>query len=1051
MTEAQTTPGAIAWMARHPVAPNLIMAICLIGGYLVWGAMGREVFPDTQEDLVEVTVSYPGASPEEVEQGLVLGIEEAVRGLDGVKEVRSTATEGSARVTVEALSGTDLENLGQEIKSEVDQITTFPEDAEKPDIAVVSRKRQVLQLLLYGPVDDGILREYAEQLRDQLLQDSGITQIELSGEKPFEISIEVSQANLQRYGLTLAEIAARLDEASVETPGGSVKTVGGEVLVRVTERRDYGEEFGKLPIISTADGGSVLLEDIATIKDGFEEVDKYSSFDGQPSIGIDVYRVGDQTPTGVSEATQRVCTEFEASLPEGMHLTRLNDMADEYQGRVDLLLKNGGIGLLLVFCVLGLFLEMRLAFWVMMGIPIAFAGAIMFLPLFDVTLNMMSLFAFIVALGIVVDDAIVIGENVYYHHELGKPMNVAATDAAREMAVPVTFSVLTNVATFLPLIFIPGVIGKLFWMLPVVVITTYLVSLFESLFILPAHLGHQREKTAGTRIGQLLHWPQQAFSRAFTRAVHRFFRPFIDTLLSHRYLVLAAAVAVFIAVLSWPLSGRMGFSLIASVESDFGRAELELPIGSPVEQTIAFSQQIEAGARTVVEESGHPELLEGISVQVGTDGSHTASVTVFLADAEIRDDIMSTETFVQRWREKVGPLHGIDSLTYSADFGGPGAGDDLTIQLSHRDISVLEAASADLAERVANYPIAKDINDGFQPGKDQLDFAITQKGKSLGLSAQDVAQQLRSAFYGSEVVRQQRGRNELKIMVRLPKSERTSEYYVEQLMLQTPTGEKVPMRDVVTFKRANAYTEISRYEGHRIVEVTADVVPKQRAQEIMAAIRETELPALEATYPGLTISFEGKEAELQDSMGGLKAGFVIAMIIVFALLAIPFRSYTQPLIIMTSIPFGIVGAIIGHLIMGYSLSLDGLFGVLALSGIVVNDALVLVDAANRRRLEVDNAHDAALDSAEQRFRPVLLTTLTTFCGVAPLMLETSIQAQIMIPMAISLGFGVLFATAITLLLVPCLYLILDDLHQTAASCGRFLRGEFEEAPKPDAS
>ena len=1006
--------GPIAWMANHPVAPNLIMVVCLVGGFMVWQSMQREVFPDTQEDLVEITVAYPGASPEEVEQGLVLGIEEAVHGLDGVKEVRSEATDGTAKVTVEALADADLERLGQEIKSEVDRIRTFPEDAEEPDISVVSRKRQVLEVQLYGPVTEMVLREYAEQLRDRLLQDSRITQVELSGIKPFEISIEVPQDNLRRYNLTLSDIAARIGNASVETPGGSVKPQSGEVLVRVTERRDFGKEFGRLPVISTPEGGKVLLDDIATVKDGFEEADTYAFYNEQPAIGILVYRVGDQTPTGVSKAAQEVCNEFMASLPEDLKLAVLNDMAEEYQGRIDLLVKNGTFGILLVLCVLGLFLELRLAFWVMMGIPISFLGAIIFLPIFGVSLNMISLFAFIVALGIVVDDAIVIGENVYYHHEQGKPLKQAAVDAAREMAMPVTFSVLTNVATFMPLIFIPGMLGKFFWMLPVVVVSAFLVSLFEALFILPAHLGHRKEKAGVSLIGGGIHRAQQAFGRAFTRAVHAVYRPILNFALTHRYFVFALAVSTLLVVLSWPLSGRMGLSMMPTVESDFGRAALELPFGSAVERTEALARRIEEAAYTVAEESGRPELLEGVSTLIGNGGSHSATIQAFLADAEIRDTIMSTEEFVTKWRNKVGPVHGVETLTFSADFGGPGGGDDITIELSHRNMAVLETASAELAAQLANYPIVKDINDGFQPGKDQIDFKINQKGKSLELTARDVAQQMRNAFYGSEVVRQQRGRNELKIMVRLPKSERISEYNIEQLMLRTPGGLDVPLREVVEVDRTNAYTSISRREGRRVIQVTADVNPRRQAQEIIASVRENELPALLARYPGLDASFEGHEAEIRDSMGGLMAGFVIAMMVIYALLAIPFRSYIQPLIIMVSIPFGTIGAIIGHVIMGYSLSLDGLFGVMALSGVVVNDALVLVDAINRRRRDEPDVHAAALDSAEQRFRPVLLTTLTTFCGVGPLIFERSIQAQFMIPMAISLGFGVMFATAITL-------------------------------------
>jgi multidrug efflux pump subunit AcrB len=1034
--------GPIALMARHPVAPNLAMVICLVGGLLVWNIIKREVFPETQEDLVEISVAYPGASPEEVEQGIVLAIEEAVRGLDGVKEVSSTAIDGQGTVTIEATSTEGLARLAQDAQGEVDRIRTFPLEAEEPEITVVSRRIEVARLQLHGDVDEIVLRECAEEFRAALLQHPGITQVDLNGAKPMEISIEVPQENLRRYNLTLQDIAERLNAAAVELPGGSVKPQSGEVLVRVKERRDYGRQFAQLPMISNVAGAQVLLKDIATITDGFEEVDTYSWFDGSPSIGVEVYRVGDQTPVNVSAAMHEVIEDFTPRLPENVQISEESNMADVYQQRLDLLLRNGFVGICLVFIVLTLFLELRLAFWVMMGIPVSFLGGVFFLPMFDVSINMMSLFGFLVALGIVVDDAIVVGENIYYHHQQGKDLTDASIDGAREMAVPVTFSVLTNVVTFLPIIFIPGTMGKLFWMMPVVVICAFMVSLFESLFVLPAHLAHARKRPP-RGLNRIFHQMQQWFARTFTQGVHVIYRPLLTQVLHHRYLTMACAFAIFVLAVAWPVSGRMGLSMMAAIESDSAVAQLELPFGSAVERTTEVARHVEAGARRVVEECGRPELVEGISVLVGSGGSHSASIRVSLADAEVRDTIMSTEEFVRRWREAVGPVYGIDTLTYSSDFGGPGGGADVTVELRHRDIAVLEKASEDLAARLAKYPMVKDINDGFQPGKDQIDFKMTPEGKSMGLTARSVANQVRSAFYGAEAVRQQRGRNELKVMVRRPKNERISEYDIESLMLRTPSGLEVPLRDVVETVRGDSYTSIDRRQGSRVVQVEADVEPRRRNEEVISALEETELPELLSAYPGLTTSFEGHQAEIRDSMGSLKAGFIIALLAIYGLLALPFRSYVQPLIIMVSIPFGIVGAILGHLIMGYDLSLDSLFGVVALSGVVVNDALVLVDATNRRCRAGVDTFTALLNAGEQRFRPVMLTTLTTFCGVAPLIFERSIQAQIMIPMAISLGFGIVFATIITLVIVPCLYYALEDIKNVVAALGRFIRGEFD--------
>jgi len=1037
--------GAIAWMARHPVAANLLLMFCLAGGFLSLQRIQKEVFPDIIRDVVRVTMSYPGASPEEVEQGIVLAIEEAVRGLDGVYQVESTASEGRANVDIEMLEGEDLQKLAQDVQSEVDRIVTFPEDAEEPQVRAMSHKHGVLSLVLYGDLSDMVLLQIGEQMRDQLLQDDDITQVEVTGLPSLEISIEVPQEKLREYAMTPDDIADRLARASLELPGGGIKTQGGELLVRIKERRDYGREFAQTPIITTADGSQVLLGDIATIRDGFEDTDERTLYDGKPAIVIEVYRIGDQSPTQVEAAALRQLEMIRESLPPGVGTAVLDNRADIYRQRATLLLRNGAIGLTLVFAMLGLFLELRLAFWVMMGIPASFLGSLLLLPSMDVSINMISMFAYIIALGIVVDDAIVIGENIYYHHQQGKPFLIAAISGAQELAVPVTFSILTNIATFMPLYFVPGTVGRIFKNIPLVVCTVFLISLFESIFILPAHLGHHKERKR-RGLNKKLHSAQQFFSRTFTSAVKRGFGPFLNLLLRTRYVVVSVAVSVLAITVTFALSGRMGFTLFPKVESDFARSDMVLPYGAAIEKTEAIMNRIYEGAQQVIEEGGHPELVKGIVLEIGNQGSHTGNVEVHLADADVREGIMTTDEFVRRWREVVGPLAGVDNVSFSADFGGPGGGAGITIELSHRDIGVLEQASAELAEGLRTYPLCKDINDGFQPGKQQIDFKINPAGKSLGLTAQNVARQVRSAFYGSEVVRQQRGRHEVKVMVRLPEEERISEQNLEDLILRTPSGGEVPLPEVVEARRGRAYTTIERRNGRRVIQVTADLTERDKSLEVLNDARDHELAALVDKYPGLSYSFEGRQADMRDSMASLKVGFVLALFGIFALLAIPFRSYIQPLIIMVSIPFGIIGAIIGHLIMGYSLSVISMFGIVALSGVVVNDALILIDAANRRRRNDGmSPHDAVLNAAIQRFRPILLTTVTTFCGLAPMIFETSIQARMMIPMAISLGFGILFATVITLLLIPSLYLVVEDAKRASKSIRQFFAGA---APQP---
>jgi multidrug efflux pump subunit AcrB len=946
--------------------------------------------------------------------------------------VDSTASEGRASVQVEMLEGEDLQKLAQDVQSEVDRIVTFPEEAEEPEIRVMSRRREVLEVVVFGDFSNMVLHELGEQIRDQFVQDPDITQVEVDGLPPLEISIEIEQEKLRKYRLTVDEVAARLKNSSLELPGGGIKTEGGEILVRVMERREYGHEFALTPIITAADGTEVLLGDIATIRDDFRDTDQRAMYNGKPAIILEVFRIGNQTPLQVEAAALRQMELVGESLPPGIEMEVLDNRAEMYRARATLLLRNGALGLVLVLITLTLFLELRLAFWVMMGIPASFLGSMLFLPHADISINMISMFAYIVALGIVVDDAIVIGENIYYHHQRGLAFMDAAIKGAKELAVPVTFSILTNIVTFLPLYFIPGTIGKIFKVIPVVVCIVFLISLFESIFVLPAHLGHHKERKR-RGINKRLHGAQQWFSRSFTKAVERWFGPALDMALRRRYVLVTAAMAVFIVTVAYAASGRMGFSMFPKTESDYGRVDVTLPYGAAVEKTEAIMEQAYAGAEKVIKESGHPELLKGIYAQVGRNGSHTGFVEVFLADADIRDEIMSTDDFVKAWRKAVGPLTGVDNVRFASDFGGPGHGAGLTVEFSHRDIGVLEQVSTEFADALLSYPLCSDISDGFQPGKEQIDFKIKPKGKSLGLTARSVARQVRSAFYGAEVVRQQRGRSEVKVMVRLPEEERISEGNLDDLMLRTPAGAEVPLREVVEATRGRAYTTIGRRDGRRVVRVSASVTPRDRALDVQTDATESDLPRLMNKYPGLSYSFEGRQADMRESMGTLKIGFVMAMLCVFGLLAIPFRSYSQPLIIMVSIPFGIIGAVVGHLIMGYSLSVVSMFGIVALSGVVVNDALVLIDAANRRRnQEGMNSHDAVLSAAIQRFRPIFLTTVTTFCGLAPMIFETSRQARMMVPMAISLGFGIVFATLITLLLIPALYLVVEDAKSAAA-------------------
>jgi multidrug efflux pump subunit AcrB len=587
--------GAIAWMASNPVAANLIMFICLVGGFIMSTQIRQEVFPEFESDIVTVTVAYPGASPEEVEKGIVLAIEERVTGLDGVKKVTSSSVEGSGTVTVEALAGADVERLAQDVKSEVDRITSFPEDAETPAVVIASNRRQTMSVAVYGAMDERVLREVAETVRDEFLQDPEITQVDLSGVRDLEIAVEISVEKLRAHGLTLRQVADIIGRSALELPGGSVKTGQGEILVRVKDRRDLGIEFAALPIVTTPEGSVVRLEDLGTVTDGFEDTDLYARYNNQPAVLLNIYRVGDQTPITVSDAVQRHMERLERMLPPGVHLAKRNDSSDVFRQRMDLLTRNGIMGLVLVFLLLALFLEIRLAFWVSMGIPISIMGSFLVLPAFGVSFNMVSMFAFIITLGIVVDDAIVVGENVYQQQERGLTPLKAATFGARNVVVPVTFSVLTNVVAFLPMFFVPGTMGKIFWAVPAVVVSVFLISLVESLFVLPAHLGHQKSG-AKSRLG-VLHRAQARFSAGFLRVVRTVIAPLLMWTIRLRYLTLAMAAAVLAATIGYVASGRMGMVMFPRVESDFAYVEVAMPFGAPVARTEAVVDRMAAWPR----------------------------------------------------------------------------------------------------------------------------------------------------------------------------------------------------------------------------------------------------------------------------------------------------------------------------------------------------------------------------------------------------------------------------------------------------------------------
>lgn len=1035
--------GPVAWMAGNKVASNLLMLLCIVGGLLAIPRLRQEVFPSFELDIVEVSVAYPGASPEEVEQGILLAVEEAVRGLDGVKRVTATASEGFGRASIELLERTDANVVLQDVKNAVDRITNFPEDAERPEISLTVPRREVLSVIVYGDLDEYTLLQQTQAVKERLLQEPQLTLVTIDGRRPLEISIEVPQQQLRAHGLTLEGIAAEVAKGSLELAGGGIKTAGGELLLRTAERRDFGTDFGDIPIVGTPDGASVRLRDLAEIKDGFADVDRQTTFDGLPAMRLAVYQTGKEDPISVAGVVRRVLEELRGELPGKVKLTVVADRSEIYSDRISLLLRNAMTGLVLVMVLLGLFLDVRLAFWVTMGIPISFLGSLFLMPFSGISINMVSLFAFIIAVGIVVDDAIVVGESIYHSRQQGMPYLQAAITGARLVSLPVVLAVLTNILAFLPLMALPGVSGQLWRNVPMVIILIFSVSLVECLFILPAHLAHQKPKPTGWLV-RTLSWPQQHVGPALERFSEKVYFPLIRRTLRHRFIVLALGVAVLIATIGFVAGGRIGFTFFPKVESDVVRASAVLPYGSPFSETVAVKERIVQAARDVLAEHGGDAITLGIFADAGSAGrsfgpfgggaasaGNLATITVYLVPLKQRD--VTAAEFTEEWRQQVGEIPGLESIAFRFTIG-PSSGKPIDVQISHPDVERMEAVAQEVAAALPTFAGVVEVDDGIARGKPQLDFRLKPAARALGLTAADIGRQVRNSFYGAEVRRQQRGSDEMKIFVRLPLAERGSVADVGRLVLRTRTGGEIPSHEAARIIRHRSYESINRVDGRRVLNVTADIVAgATTADQVLSTLNEKVLQPLRSHYPHLVCSYEGEQRDQREALTDLRRVFSVAMLALFGILVIPFRSYCQAMIVMIAIPFGVVGAVLGHVIMGYGLSMISLLGMVALSGVVINDNILLIDTANNYRRDGMGLEEAAARAPTRRLRPVLLTSLTTFFGLAPMIFETSVQARFLIPMALSLGFGILGSTLISLVLTPSLYLIVEDIKRL---CGR---------------
>ncbi len=1064
----------IHWFSRNHVAANFIMGAVLLAGCTTWIKSKKEIFPETETNFVAVKIAYPGATPEEVEKGVCVPVEEAIQDLEGIDTLKSTSVDSYGVVYVEIANNFDLRDVMDDIKSRVDAVENLAENAEAPVYEEILIKNQVLTVAIYADADERTLRGYAEEVRDGLLsyqppppqgfmarfaalfrKDKGISQVELSGVRPYEIAVNVSEDTLRAYGLTFAQVAEAIRSSSLDLPGGSVRTDAGEILIKAEAKRYTAVGFENIPVITRPDGTQVVVGELATVVDGFEDIDMSSRFDGKAAAAIQVFRIGDEDTLDVARAAKGYIEQARSQLPEGVSLEVWNDTSRMLEGRLDLLARNGLWGLILVLIVLSLFLRPSLAALVTIGIPVSFAGGIWMMPYTGISVNMITLFAFILVLGIVVDDAIVVGENVYRRIRAGEDPRIASWRGTHEVGVVVIFGVLTTAIAFAPMLGISGVSGKIWRNIPWIVIPTLLFSLLQSKLILPAHLSLLRPANSGNKQGFILRF-QHRIARGLEHFVETFYRPVLRRALHSRYMVLAIFFALFVVTLGVVGGGRIKMEFFPEVEAEIIATKISMVDGVAFETTSAAVARVEAAAVKLNElysKRNGRSLVIHMLASVGSQpfktgftpitprGSHLGEVALELLPGAERE--VTAKELAAQWRKLSGDIPGVAEISFQSQAAGGGNAIDL--ELSGGDFEQLRSATEYVKDALFGIDGIIDINDSDRNGKREVILkSLLPAGEALGLRLGDVARQMRRGFYGEEVQRLQRGRDQIKVMVRYPKAERTSLEDIERMKVRTREGNEIPLSAVVEFGEGRGAATIQRTDRMRTIRIAADIDKNNEnanANEARRTLEEDTLRTLGDRFPGIQYKFQGEQKDQQQSMKEMGIGFLFALLAMFVLMAIPLRSYIQPLIVMSVIPFGIVGAVTGHILMGVNLSIMSMCGIIALAGVVVNDSLVLVDYVNRHRLRGQSVIDAAWAAGAARFRPILLTSLTTFAGLTPMLLETDLQAKFLIPMAISLGFGILFATTITLLLVPCVYLMLEDFKRLVFKPGTLQRWE----------
>ena len=1035
----------IRWFAFNPVAANLLMIFSIASGLLSYRLVHQEIIPELGANIVNISVVYPGAAPAEVERGICVPIEEALQGVAGVERIRSAASTGLATVSVELHSRSDVARGRDEIQARIDAVDTFPKEIEEPIIQELVARDNVINVALWGNTDERTLRRLGERVREEISALPEVRVAELASVRSYEIAIEISEESLRRHGITFDDVVRAVRRSSLNLPGGSLESEDAEILLS-TQGRVYDRSgFENLTLLARYDGTRVRLGEVARVVDGFARTSQAARLDGFPAVQIQVWRSGDQRVLEIADAVRDYVERRRARMPPGIHLTIWRDQSLSLRNRLDVLLDNGWMGLLLVLGTLAAFLRLRHAFWVSVGIPVALLGGLAAMAAGGLSLSLISIFAFILALGLVVDDAIVVGESIERHQRGARDPVDAAVAGTHRVAVPVVIASLTTMAASAPLLFLPGMIGRLIQPFPLIVMAVMLFSLIECLLVLPAHLSRPDSiprHPALARVTRGFRRLERETTSLLEACAERIYLPLLRVCLDARQLTLSVALAVLLVAAGAVHGGWIRSTFLPKLEDNYVSALLTMPEGTPAEVTARAAQRLEKSAlraraefETRPGDFGHvlttigdqPERdVQGFLAPAAWDrfrGSHLAQVDLQLARAQERD--FTTSDVGNRWRELTGPIPEAEELSFVVT--AIPAGDALDIQLSGTDLEDLRVAAQEVKARLTSLPGVREVRDSFRTGRREVRLHLKPQAEFLGLSVSDLARQIRQGFHGQEVQRIQREREEVPVVVRYPADERRSLGDLENILIRTPRGDPVPLAVVAEAEIGRSPAVLERIDRRRRVNVRAGVDERvTSANAVLRQLRDSFFPELIARHPGITVSLEGQKREERKALVSAAVGTLLAVLAIYTLLAVPLRSYAQPLIVLGAVPLSAVGAVLGHLILGLDLSVLTVVGMVALAGVVVNDSLLVLDATNGFRADGADPVAAVTRAASTRFRPVVLTSLTTFFALTPMLADDSVEAQFLMPMTVSLAFGVVFATAIALLLVPAAYLVYDE-------------------------